>query len=99
MIRRPPRSTLFPYTTLFRSVLDHAEIAKAGQRRWMGIGPGDGLEIDVIDGELLPSIDKVEAAATRAVDGRDVQLHRLGLAGRRPGPQLDAARIDRKSVV
>src|SRR5256885_3377260 len=26
MIRRPPRSTLFPYTTLFRSVL-HAAIA------------------------------------------------------------------------
>src|SRR5688572_32694568 len=24
MIRRPPRSTLFPYTTLFRSRLDHA---------------------------------------------------------------------------
>src|SRR5258708_34681247 len=24
MIRRPPRSTLFPYTTLFRSVLHHA---------------------------------------------------------------------------
>src|SRR2546426_4630777 len=23
MIRRPPRSTLFPYTTLFRSVLGH----------------------------------------------------------------------------
>src|SRR3712207_8349476 len=23
MIRRPPRSTLFPYTTLFRSHLDH----------------------------------------------------------------------------
>src|SRR3712207_8322049 len=27
MIRRPPRSTLFPYTTLFRS-------AMAGARRW-----------------------------------------------------------------
>src|SRR5260370_25865969 len=26
MIRRPPRSTLFPYTTLFRSVLDDAAI-------------------------------------------------------------------------
>src|SRR2546422_5482723 len=26
MIRRPPRSTLFPYTTLFRSLLD-AEVA------------------------------------------------------------------------
>src|SRR2546429_1606857 len=24
MIRRPPRSTLFPYTTLFRSLLAHA---------------------------------------------------------------------------
>src|SRR2546422_11044318 len=23
MIRRPPRSTLFPYTTLFRSILSH----------------------------------------------------------------------------
>src|SRR5260221_10328798 len=25
MIRRPPRSTLFPYTTLFRSVLQQAQ--------------------------------------------------------------------------
>src|SRR2546425_13076697 len=25
MIRRPPRSTLFPYTTLFRSILDEVE--------------------------------------------------------------------------
>src|SRR2546429_6954131 len=26
MIRRPPRSTLFPYTTLFRSVQHHARV-------------------------------------------------------------------------
>src|SRR5690349_22052867 len=26
MIRRPPRSTLFPYTTLFRSMADQAEM-------------------------------------------------------------------------
>src|SRR5688572_33510677 len=26
MIRRPPRSTLFPYTTLFRSFLDHGRL-------------------------------------------------------------------------
>src|SRR5438067_12129803 len=33
MIRRPPRSTLFPYTTLFRSVLDPGKIQKGfGQR-------------------------------------------------------------------
>src|SRR3712207_7247521 len=43
MIRRPPRSTLFPYTTLFRSVklyvtyslqgLDHAKGSPPAQRR------------------------------------------------------------------
>src|SRR5258708_29651529 len=27
MIRRPPRSTLFPYTTLFRSVVDDSDDA------------------------------------------------------------------------
>src|SRR5690349_22642099 len=26
MIRRPPRSTLFPYTTLFRSLCDHVGV-------------------------------------------------------------------------
>src|SRR5688572_32641976 len=32
MIRRPPRSTLFPYTTLFRSLLDHgADIERRNQ--------------------------------------------------------------------
>src|SRR3712207_7479672 len=30
MIRRPPRSTLFPYTTLFRSGADAAPIAVGG---------------------------------------------------------------------
>src|SRR5258708_31312478 len=34
MIRRPPRSTLFPYTTLFRSNRrDHAKITPPAQRR------------------------------------------------------------------
>src|SRR3712207_9056300 len=27
MIRRPPRSTLFPYTTLFRSMVDNGAVA------------------------------------------------------------------------
>src|SRR2546429_6755738 len=30
MIRRPPRSTLFPYTTLFRSLLDGRDRAQNG---------------------------------------------------------------------
>src|SRR5258708_30443099 len=29
MIRRPPRSTLFPYTTLFRSHVGHVRFARA----------------------------------------------------------------------
>src|SRR5256885_7422551 len=32
MIRRPPRSTLFPYTTLFRSHLVHHGAAALGHR-------------------------------------------------------------------
>src|SRR5437016_8549473 len=31
MIRRPPRSTLFPYTTLFRSLIDLASAVPASQ--------------------------------------------------------------------
>src|SRR2546430_2806591 len=30
MIRRPPRSTLFPYTTLFRSLQDHDRAVVVG---------------------------------------------------------------------
>src|SRR5436190_7655914 len=30
MIRRPPRSTLFPYTTLFRSPCTHSSVARPG---------------------------------------------------------------------
>src|SRR5256885_17263665 len=33
MIRRPPRSTLFPYTTLFRSVFAAAGISGVGDNR------------------------------------------------------------------
>src|SRR5260221_5141059 len=41
MIRRPPRSTLFPYTTLFRSQDDDArveEVDDAGQRPGHPVG-------------------------------------------------------------
>src|SRR2546427_13165495 len=37
MIRRPPRSTLFPYTTLFRSILGHEIV---GTVTATGGGPG-----------------------------------------------------------
>src|SRR3989442_10272022 len=58
MIRRPPRSTLFPYTTLFRSVhglgadhvLDHGVDGSALVRRF--------LEAEVV-GELLVVLGRV----------------------------------------
>src|SRR3712207_7964387 len=42
MIRRPPRSTLFPYTTLFRSVLG-VEGAQVVLRQV-------GVDLDLVDG-------------------------------------------------
>src|SRR5437899_6294831 len=33
MIRRPPRSTLFPYTTLFRSLMTYKEKYQGASRR------------------------------------------------------------------
>src|SRR3712207_9010348 len=37
MIRRPPRSTLFPYTTLFRSCLAILQMATSDQTTWLDI--------------------------------------------------------------
>src|SRR3712207_8777863 len=38
MIRRPPRSTLFPYTTLFRSALARSP-RRTSRGAWHGRGP------------------------------------------------------------
>src|SRR3712207_7773745 len=44
MIRRPPRSTLFPYTTLFRSQLVDPERVETRQREHhLGLGPQAGV--------------------------------------------------------
>src|SRR3712207_8519380 len=40
MIRRPPRSTLFPYTTLFRSSRAVARIGAVGKARTPAISKG-----------------------------------------------------------
>src|SRR3712207_9174067 len=39
MIRRPPRSTLFPYTTLFRSVFALRKLAQATYERVKAVDP------------------------------------------------------------
>src|SRR2546427_2989402 len=43
MIRRPPRSTLFPYTTLFRSLAERLQAREVG----LPVGDVDGHAPDV----------------------------------------------------
>src|SRR3712207_8051944 len=58
MIRRPPRSTLFPYTTLFRSEdragLDAHEVA---DRDGLGAVVGRGLGAPLREGLLYRGVD------------------------------------------
>src|SRR2546430_11078296 len=47
MIRRPPRSTLFPYTTLFRSVVT----GSGGAHGWAGEGTAWGRDRELAAGK------------------------------------------------
>src|SRR5256886_13269586 len=62
MIRRPPRSTLFPYPTLFRSTAGLAE----------GLALGDALGLDL---KMLREVFAQTGAASRVLetDGEDMQ--------------------------
>src|SRR3712207_8074717 len=58
MIRRPPRSTLFPYTTLFRSgVADGCAVGARGLGRLVGRDGDDRLgDVLDLDGEGVRSL-------------------------------------------
>src|SRR2546430_15431622 len=59
MIRRPPRSTLFPYTTLFRSrVQEIAELRLIPIERDV-IYRGPGLELSLRQGQMLRVADQI----------------------------------------
>src|SRR5687767_15927541 len=63
MIRRPPRSTLFPYTTLFRSVLDQNNKKIAGINTDVHAkGPNDALLFDTANNDESQPPDKAHAA-------------------------------------
>src|SRR3712207_8434584 len=88
MIRRPPRSTLFPYTTLFRS----AGVAAGDGVAFDGGFGAERVEVDAHDAE--DRVDRADAFAAGGEgglgaqrDGRDV--------GRELGPDGD---LDRKST-
>src|SRR5689334_23821226 len=73
MIRRPPRSTLFPYTTLFRS-----RDARRDRRRTSSQHPSQAGRAVLGGGRL--SSDGV-------ADGVPDALHQQRAATRRPGPR------------
>src|SRR3712207_9058923 len=59
MIRRPPRSTLFPYTTLFRSAVDGGALAEVPQDVAPALGLAHdpsvlGRDLDVPDHHVSP---------------------------------------------
>src|SRR2546427_12542949 len=57
MIRRPPRSTLFPYTTLFRSVPLHAALKVRNDR------VGNEVALQAASGEDMEDHVLIEVAA------------------------------------
>src|SRR3712207_8547356 len=77
MIRRPPRSTLFPYTTLFRSELTDQLVRRATRA---GLAPDDYAQrlvqrgqLRVLMGEILRG--KALAAIMAAADRKSTRLN------------------------
>src|SRR5256885_12855479 len=53
MIRRPPRSTHFPYTTLFRSAIDGGAATEKGDGHGRSAVVGKRAEADICDADLV----------------------------------------------
>src|SRR2546427_5531608 len=79
MIRRPPRSTLFPYTTLFRSPADHPA---AGELRRATAGTSAGRDAGGLDAGGPAHRDP---AALQAVRARPAGAEASGAGRRAPG--------------
>src|SRR5687767_15892938 len=87
MIRRPPRSTLFPYTTLFRSPPAGAPAGGGGGGRGGGRGGGGnagfGAEFTAKQDAKMLTIDRVQGDATvSAVYNLDGSESKNTVAGR-----------------
>src|SRR3712207_7441252 len=67
MIRRPPRSTLFPYTTLFRSMVDLALSDVQYFRAWSGELPPDKAEArqDPLENSMCQYVVNGDRKSTR----------------------------------
>src|SRR5258708_12730072 len=86
MIRRPPRSTLFPYTTLFRSMDCPAGLG-AGYRRGKHLAvPRTGKRYGSLHHRLDITISHGLAPTSRLA-GMPVSIQRLGAASGVAPPQ------------
>src|SRR3712207_7067224 len=77
MIRRPPRSTLFPYTTLFRSQVGEAVGARAVGRRGGLAAVAVAVVVHVMeDGAMRDALlAGVDRAVAVAVDRKSTRLN------------------------
>src|SRR2546430_1967698 len=88
MIRRPPRSTLFPYTTLFRSVAGGERAGAAGVER--GLEGGELLDAR-IGADVVVGLQSAERNHEVGVKAAAPRLRRLLVAGERELVLLRAA--------
>src|SRR3712207_7626634 len=65
MIRRPPRSTLFPYTTLFRSAADPGRGPAPGRRSRLRLLGGDDARAGRAAGAQRPAPRGGDRKSTR----------------------------------
>src|SRR3712207_8993059 len=86
MIRRPPRSTLFPYTTLFRSlpaIFHEGNPGEPVELREPGIGVGDdGLQEDPAADAAHAHPVARDAESARKPDGLRSEEHTSELQSR-----------------
>src|SRR3712207_8340439 len=77
MIRRPPRSTLFPYTTLFRSstVGVHSHIADPPADETWPHNPDDIYQVTKSEGERVALAYAAEHGLPLAVDRKSTRLN------------------------
>src|SRR2546429_7819171 len=96
MIRRPPRSTLFPYTTLFRSGLDELARFRHAEAPLLPVVAAVGIGDSVRDVARLPRVrgGYRDLEDARARDARHSDL-RADRGQRRPIPLRLAGHLDR----
>src|SRR2546422_10457914 len=92
MIRRPPRSTLFPYTTLFRSQHDRSVTRAGGVDGGHGGAGADDVDVrDDIDALGIVAGGHLDGGATDRARGDSVVGVVDGGLDRRVGCRLAAA--------